>query len=74
MALRHQERTALAGRLDGEGGPVDEAHPGGDRVDPEAVPRQVDEGDGKDDIDRHPLVVTEHDDGPLGHEGFDVRR
>ena len=69
VALGHEERAALAGRLDGEGGPVHQAYPGGHGVDPETVPGQIDEGRGGDDLDRHPLVSTQHQHRPLGYEG-----
>ena len=50
VALGDEERASLAGRLDGEAVAVDEPHAGGERVDAEGLPRQVEVGErGLDD-------------------------
>ncbi len=38
-------------------------------IDPETVPGQVEEGRGRDDLDRHPVVAAQQHDGPFRHEG-----
>ena len=58
VALTHQQRTALAGRLHLEPAAVDQAGAEGDRVDAEARPGQVEEGQRRQHLDGHPRVVA----------------
>jgi hypothetical protein len=51
VTLRDEEGAGLAGGIDSEPVPVDETHPSGKRIDPQAIPDQIDEGDGRDDLE-----------------------
>ena len=68
VALGHQERASLPRRGGGEVGPVDDADPDVDGIHAEAVPGQVEERGGGDDVDRHPGIGPQQHDGALGHE------
>ena len=59
-ALGDEHRAAFAGRLLREPGPVDEAHPGRQWVHPEALPGQVEEGEGGNhgDLARRGFLAT----------------
>ena len=68
MALRHEERAALAGGGSGEGGSVDEPHPDVHGVNGQAVPGQVEERRSHDDLDRDPRIGAQEHHRALGHE------
>ena len=51
VALAHQQRTALASRLQLEAAAVDQAGTEGDRIDAEAGPRQVEERQRREHVD-----------------------
>ena len=56
VALGDQQGPGLTGRLDGEAVPVDQADAGGDRIDPEAGPGQVEERQAGHDLHLDPGV------------------
>ena len=68
VALRHQERAALPGGLDAESLPVDQTGTGGERIDAETRPREIEERERGQDLDGHPIIATEQLDAPLGDE------
>ena len=59
VALGHEQRAPLPGRLHGEGGAVHQPDPGGHRIDPQPVPGQVHERRGGHHLDAHPSVVSQ---------------
>ena len=67
-ALAHQQRAPLSCCLDGEGRPVDEAHARVQGIDPQPVPRQVEEGQARDHLQLDPGVGPQQLDGSLRHQ------
>ena len=68
VALPHEQRPPLPRRVPGEAVAVDQAHPGLHGVDAEPHPGQVDEGQARHQLDRHPVVGQQPLDGVLGHQ------
>ena len=58
IALRHQERAALPGGLDAESLPVDQTDARGEWIDAETRPREIEERERGQDLDRHPIIAS----------------
>ena len=68
VALGHEQRPSLAGRLDPEAPAVHHADPGGHGVDPETRPHQFEERQAGHDLDGDAVVGEEQLDSSLRHQ------
>jgi hypothetical protein len=68
VALRDQQRSALAGRLGGEPLTVDQPNAPFDGIDPESVPSEIEERQRGPNLDVDPLVGPQQLHGVFGDE------
>jgi hypothetical protein len=68
VALGHEEGAALPGHIDAERGGVDDTDTGGNRVDAQPLPRQVQKRQGRNHLGGDAVVGPQQLDRPFGYE------